>query len=420
MKRSFLLLGLIITAYAFAANNDEQLHTAIFNPTFKTLKAQHSKGFMYPLVLKAGSDEKIIVSFDELSDEFRYLRCRLVHCNADWTKSSLLDSEIVDGFNEMLVEDYAFSSNTFVHYVNYRIEIPSPDIRPLVSGNYVLQIYEENDEDNTLLQLRFSVDEGLVDIYASASGNTDRGFNTGWQQVSLTVSTENYRIRDPYSDIIVVVVQNDRYDNAVTLKSPMRVTGNEVVYEHIPSLIFPAGNEFRRFETVRTDYPGIGIDSIRYYGQLYHVYLHNDKERATIPYSYDQTQFGRFMVREYNATDSDLGADYVSVHFTLEFPEIMNADVYVDGGMTLHTFSEANRMYYDRDSNQYKLTLPLKQGSYNYQYLVLPHGETRADVMPIEGNHYETVNEYTIKVFESRPGARADRLIGSATLYSGK
>ena len=126
------------------------------------------------------------------------------------------------------------------------------------------------------------------------------------------------------------------------------------------------------------------------------------------------------MIDEYNSTDPDLGADYIDTHFYLDFPQLINADIYVDGEFTNHQYSEDNRMIYNSKTNLYELTMTLKQGSYNYQFLAIPHNGRIGEVSLIEGNHYETVNEYVIKVYHRSPGSRADKLIGYYVVYSGK
>lgn len=406
---------------AIQATAAEPLETKAFRPGFRTLKVQDPENMMKPPVIRLGTNDRLLFSFDQIGDDIDYdLRYRLIHCNADWTESRLLDSEITPGFNEAEAwEDAAFSSNTFVHYVNYQIELPNDNISPLVSGNYILQVYDETPE-SPIVQFRFMVSEASALVGGEASSRTDHGFNSEWQQLSLALLPGAAKIRDPYSDIILTVTQNGRTDNMVTLTTPMKVTSDRIVYDHLPSLIFPAGNEFRRFETVRADYPGMHVDSTRYEDSCYHAWLSVDRPRNTSGYSYDQTQFGRFTIDEYNSTDPNLGADYIVVHFALETPRLYGNDVYVDGEMTGHQFSERNRMDYNEQKQRYELSLPLKQGSYNYQYLAMPQGNSTALTTPLEGNKYETVNEYFIAAYYRKPGARADRLIATATLYSGK
>ena len=387
----------------------------IFDPTFRTLKIQRSDNFFLPPVISLRGDEALTVTFDRLGEDRYFLRYRLLHCNADWQPSGLVESEYLSGFNDLAIEDYAFSQNTFVHFLNYRIELPAEELRPLVSGNYLLQVYDEQDPGETLLQARFCVSEGAVEIMAQADSQTDRGLNGEFQQLDVILDTGQTAIRNPYSDITLTVEQNAvPGTDAVVIRNPQRVQGNRVIYEHLNELIFPAGNEFRRFETVRADYPGMNVDSVRYVGPGYHAYLRRDRPGRDRSYSYDQTQSGRFMVREYNATDADLGADYVTVHFTLEMPEIIDAEVYVEGEMTLGRYSAQNRMRYDRDRHAYTLEMPLKQGSYNYRYVVKSAAGT--DPYFIDGNKYETRNEYTVKAYVRQPGERADRLLGTTTI----
>jgi hypothetical protein len=289
---------------------------------------------------------------------------------------------------------------------------------PIVSGNYLLQIYDEEDPNTTLLQTRFYVEQSLTDISGEASARTDKGINSYWQQLNFVVDPGQYTIRDPFTELTAIVEQNNRTDNAVAIIHPLRLQGNKIVYEHNPKLIFPASNEFRRFETVRATYPGMHVDSTRYMGRNYHAYLAIDEPRTDSEYLYDSTQFGRFKIDEYNSSDPDLGADYITVHFSLDCPYYPDAEIYVDGEFTGHKFSPANRMNYDSETRLYTTQILLKQGSYNYQYIALPKGSNRGDASRIEGDKYETVNEYTIRLYQRTPTARADKLIGHATIYS--
>lgn len=419
MKQIALYILFTLSAICLQAKAETlDTSTAIFEPRFRTLKTESSSDFFAQPIIRLGSSDKIVISFDELTEDVSYLRFRLIHCNADWRPSRLIESEYIDGFNDIKIDDYAYSSNTFIHFVNYRIEIPSEQCMPIVSGNYLLQIYDEEDPNTTLLQTRFYVEQSLTDISGEASARTDKGINSYWQQLNFVVDPGQYTIRDPFTELTAIVEQNNRTDNAVAIIHPLRLQGNKIVYEHNPKLIFPASNEFRRFETVRATYPGMHVDSTRYMGRNYHAYLAIDEPRTDSEYLYDSTQFGRFKIDEYNSSDPDLGADYITVHFSLDCPYYPDAEIYVDGEFTGHKFSPANRMNYDSETRLYTTQILLKQGSYNYQYIALPKGSNRGDASRIEGDKYETVNEYTIRLYQRTPTARADKLIGHATIYS--
>lgn len=415
--KSLTVLGTSLMAcLAFPAlSGKTDTATAIFDPSLQTLKVSDPDNFMSPPVIRLGSDDRLVFSFDQLGYDREDLRASLTHCNSDWQPSNLLESEFLDGFNFEDIEDIGFSSNTFQHYTNYRIEIPSPNLVPIVSGNYLLQVCRREDPDNLLLQARFQVFDPKVRLGGSVTTRTDRGANSNWQQLSVSVDPGQYKILNPYSDLKLKITQNSDPSTARWLATPMRIEGTKLVYEHQPQLIFPALNEFRRFETIRATYPGMHTDSVRFEGTRYHAYLTEDTDRTDHEYLYDQTQKGRFLVREYNSTDSDLGADYVTVHFLLDFPQLIGADIYVEGEFTNYLHSEPYKMDYGFDDRKYHLALPLKQGSYNYRYTVVgSDGVSHPDT--VEGNHHETSNEYQIEVWHRAPGQRADTLIGFATI----
>lgn len=405
---TYILCAVTVLA-SLAADTEEK----IFSPRFRTLKTQNIDLFDAPPVIRMGTNDLLEITFDEIGEDNSYLEYRLVHCNADWQPSALVDVEYLDGFNAVKIEDYAYSTATFVHYVNYRIEIPGENTRILRSGNYLLQVYDPDAPEEVLLQTRFQVSENTATVAGEYNARTDRGFNDTYQQVSLAVKADISEGANPYSDFRMEIMQNGRELTKRTMPMPSRVNGNMLLYEHNPLLIFPAGNEYLRFESVSNRFPGMRVDSLKYMGTNFHVWLKPDYPRAHSEYQYDQTQHGRFLVREYNATDSNIGADYITVHFFLDRERMPGSEIYVDGEMTHGEFGDANRMTYSAEKGGYVLELPLKQGAYNYQYVVKgPDGEYRL----LDGDKWQTGNQYTVSIWERRPGERADRLVGTGII----
>ena len=388
----------------------------IFWDNVKSLSVQNPDNLMAPPVIRLGSRDHLSIKFDIISNDYEYLRYRVIHCNADWQPSRLMESEYLDGFNEMEVDDYAFSSNTYIQFVNYQIEIPNPQLPITASGNYLLQVYPESDYDDILLQVRFSVSEENAFIQGGLTSKTDKGVNGEFQQLFLKANLSSFPGINPYQDLVISIIQNNRPETTKFISHPIRVEGNNAIFEHSPDLIFEAGNEYRRFETVRTDYPGMHVDSVQFIAGIWHAWLQPDSSRKDKEYFFDSTQHGRFKIDEYNSTEPDLSADYVVVHFTLDTGETPDGLVYVDGDFTNHRFNESNLMKYDFRDGLYHASIPLKQGSYNYQYVVVPRNKGAISSRLIEGNKYETQNEYLIKLFLRLPGARADQLIGTALI----
>ncbi len=420
MRTLIITLIALLSLCTSALAQRQHTRQGAINQRVRSLQV-HPEGYpLAPPVIELLGPGRIQISFDHLSEDYTRLRFRLLHCNASWQPSSLVESEYVDGFNEGIVDDYDFSRQTTTHYVHYSLLIPQPGMTPLVSGNYLVQVYPEDDPDDTWLQARFLISEQLARIGASVTSRTDKDYNDAHQQLSLTVDTELAGVADAFNDVTVKVQQNGRWDNEATLQKPLRLASRSVaVYEHLPQLIFPAGNEYRRFEIVSTQYPGMGVEAISWNDPYYNFTLYTDEPRSDLPYSYDQTQHGRFTPREYNSTQSDVEADYAVVHFSLDMQEVPGAMVFIDGDMTQRRYDPESLIVFNRATGRYERAMLLKQGAYNYQYLVVPNGSDKGQTAPVEGDKYQTVNEYTVKVYTRGPTDRYDRLIGVQTITSG-
>lgn len=422
MRRGLaVILSLFLILVAARGEEPGDTRQGALEPSFKTLKVTlNGDLFAQPVINLADPAERIIISFDELADEHRYLRYTLEHCDASWRPSGLVDPEFLDSFNEGTVDDYQYSQATIVHYVHYTVALPNEQVRITQPGNYLVKFYDEGDPEHTLLQARFGVCDFSVPLGVTVSSRTDIDSNDSHQQLGITLDTRNISVDDPFNDLRVVITQNGRPDNEVTLVTPQRINGPRVIYEHLRPLIFNAGNEYRRFETSSVNYPGIGIEHMSHDTPVYNALLYTDTSRASQSYLYDSTQQGRYLVRSTDTSDSDSEADYVLTHFTLEMPPLAGADIFIEGDLTDRRFDPASHMVYNHASGCYEQSLLLKQGAYNYQYLTLPNGSDGVGLTaPVEGDKYQTVNEYTVKVYHRPKGTRFDRLVGITTIKSG-
>lgn len=404
---------------AYAVPSDYDTSTRIEHPAFHTLQTRLNGNEQLFPIITLNSDDRLEIIFDELADERRYMRYELIHCDALWRPDKLVSPEYLDGFNEATVDDYAFSQSTLAHYVNYIITIPNADMQPTLSGNYLIRVFDENVPEITLLQVRFCIVEPMMKTQATVSSRTDIDHNDRHQQLTIGVDINNVNVNSVYNDLIVTVEQNGRIDNTASVTMPTRIAGNMLWYEHNPRLIFPAGNEYRRMEIVSTTYPGMGVAELSYAAPYYHATLKTDYQRTERPYVYDQTQFGRFKIREYNANDSDIESDYIITHFSLDMPEQPDIDIFIDGDMVQRRFTPESRMVYNRATGLYECAMLLKQGAYNYQYLTVPHGSMSGSSSLIEGDHYQTANQYLIKVYHRQPGVRYDQLVSTTMVTSG-
>ena len=365
-------------------------------------------------VLDMNGASTLEVSFDLLSDHQAYLAYRVIHCDCDWQPSDLSELDYAEGFMPVRVVDVRPSFNTFVNYWHYAVSFPNDDVRLLLSGNYAVVFHTEGDPDDVVAVATFAVSEQAAVLEGSVSANTDVDFRAGHQQLSLSLAWSPTRMPylDAAADVTLVAHQNRQPYTRRVVTTPARLEAQRAWYEHDPRLIFEAGNTWRRFEFVDERYATLGVERVRYHAPYHYVRLLSAQPRVRQPYYYDQDQQGRFLIAARRVDDVDTEADYFWAQFVLDMapqPE----PVYLSGDFTYGLLPPIALMDYDDEVEAYTAQVLLKQGAYNYQFLTLgPDGQPTPG--PIEGNRFETQNEYDIWVYYRPPSARYDRLLTTA------
>jgi hypothetical protein len=248
-------------------------------------------------------------------------------------------------------------------------------------------------------------------LNVAVTSNTDIDTNLSHQQVSFTLNYNSSEVVDPATEIKPYIYQNSRTDNAVALVKPIYVTPGRLEYVHNRQLIFPAGNEYRRFEVINMHYATQGVDRVTYFEPYYHATLLPDAPRRN--YSFDMDHDGRYLIRYNMAQDTDIEADYLFVHFTLDMPRRTGGAFYLTGEFAYNDFTSPYRMEYNTAEQCYEATVLLKQGAYDFMYLWVPDGSRVGQTAPAEGNFYEAENEYQVYIYHRPFGGRYDRLVAT-------
>lgn len=400
------LLGLNISPLKAQENG-------IFVDNLKTLQVKLNGEWGEQPVMLLGGANFMEISFDDLQHNFVRYTYTITHCNADWKQSELIRSEYMDGFDDNRIEDYEQSMNTEMEYNHYSFTLPNEDVKLLVSGNYIVNIFEDG-EDEPVARACFSIVEPRVGIAIEVNGNTDIDTYQSHQQVSFGINYNGFPVRNAVDELIPVVRQNNRWDNAAFNLKPTYMRVNEMIYEHNRSLIFDAGNEFRRFEILDRHVPTMRVDKMRYDGDYYHAIVMTDEQRTA--YLFDRDQDGRYWIRNGNNVDNDTESDYYFTHFRLEMPQIPGGELYINGEFSNYSYAPEFKMEYNLMEHAYEIALPLKQGSYNYQYMFVRDGKSVGEITPAEGSFHQTENEYSVYVYNRPFGSRYDKLVGFKTI----
>lgn len=408
MKTRYIVICLIIFLFPLLSHSQD---TKVFVPNIKTIQLLANGQFNSSPLIHLHSNDQIEISFDELSHNYNQYHYEIKHVTADFTPSTISELDYLSGFYTNYIEEYETSRNTTIPYTHYKFKIPNENISFKLSGNYQIGVYDSNSNEPIFFGY-FSIVDDRTLIKAQVTTNTIIDNNKSHQQVDFSVIHNGITLRNPQQEIKVRILQNKRNDNAVTTLTPTYISNNELQYTHNKKLIFDAGNEYRRFETVSKRNFGINVKNLEFIAPFHHAILYHDEKRNN-SYNFSNDMNGHYLVRSDEVVDNDTEADYYWVHFFLkdEAP-CKNGSVYLNGAFTYDVFNEASLMRYNWEDYCYETTHLLKQGSYNYQYLYVAPNSNRGESEPLEGNYAETENEYEIYIYYRAPNERYDQLIG--------
>jgi hypothetical protein len=352
----------------------------------------------------------LVLDFDDLNPNRETYYARIIHCNYDWAKSILLDLDFIDLYNEFPINTFQFSINSHIPYNHFTFIIPQVKI----PGNYLVVVYRAGDKNDIMLTKRFMVYDTQVSLSDERNLIGAGSIASLNQQINFTVNYENLDVINPMDNIKVVIRQNQRWDNLASDVRPsfVREIEKQLQYRFFDeNKMFKGGNEFRFFDVRSLNQPGRNVAKVNKTVKPFEVFIQRDKPRTNEVYSQLPDLDGGFILDNYDYQDPNF-SNYAYVNFTLA-SKPLPGNVYVTGAFNYWNLDDENIMYYDSAAREYQSRILLKQGRYDYQYLV------KSETLPayyIEGSHFETENLYEIFVYYRPFHPKADLLVGYVVL----
>jgi Domain of unknown function (DUF5103) len=433
LYRFLLLIGGFMLAHVPLRAQDDLNYDAILDEDIRSVLMNSAAST--PVVnLKGGS---LLLEFDHIGYDIQDYVFTIQHYNSDWTRSELEDIEYIDGILEDRITDIQSSINTLQPYTHYRLKLDfRSTVRWTVSGNYILKIMDEDDDRAVVMTRRFMVSEGLwgVDNPRMVPVVDPIKLFTH-QELDFNIRHDNFTIGNPQREVKTYILQNMRWDRSIGPLMPNALPSPRggLNYDYQNTIVFPAGKQWRYFDIRSIEVRLNNVHSLYRKDGITHALLRLDQDR------YDQNFFdavddlnGYFAIENRNANvlqdrvplqsrgASDMTNDYAKVWFSLK----RNApyddhDVYVYGALTDWKLRDEYKMVYDEASHTYGCSALLKQGYYNYQFMVIKKGTWDPDpAEDLEGNWHFTTNHYNILVYYRQFGERYDRLMGTGGVES--
>jgi hypothetical protein len=146
--------------------------------------------------------------------------------------------------------------------------------------------------------------------------------------------------------------------------------------------------------------------------------LYSNIPRKNSIYTYFPDINGNFFIQNANSNNPETEADYTWVYFSLDAPIALEKELFVVGMFNNYALSEESKMEFNATTKRYEKAILLKQGFTNYQYILADKFGKIDFENAIDGNHFQTENNYTALIYYRGNNERYDRVIGIANTNS--
>lgn len=354
------------------------------------------------------------VNFDDIIGDEAFYYYKINYFNFDWTPTILSKNEYLEGIDNILIQDTENSLNSLQIYTHFKVQIPNNSTRALKkSGNYVFELYNNNEE--LVFSKKFIVFQKGATIQASIKRSRDFNFLNKKQTVQFEINA-NQLLINPKKNLKILVLQNNNLKTSITNLKPQYTIGNKFIYRYDKEASFWGGNEYWNFDNKEVRNANVNISHIEL-KEIYHNYLYGHSNRSARVYTFFPDVNGNFVVRNIDAQNSDVEAEYVWIHFKLNNPRLNEKEIHIYGNFNNFITDESTLLTYDNEQRAYTGKRLFKQGFYNYKYVTKDKNGI-LDENAISGNFDKTENEYIIIAYYRAPNSRNDQIIGIGSANS--
>lgn len=412
------------TTDIYANDNYLRYDDYTYNKNIKTVLLYNLRDELSYPTLPLNSSEKLKLSFDDFNTSLKTYYYTFIHCNVNWTPSDLSPNQYLDNYTEDDIKEYKYSFNTDKAFIHYNLTFPNENISIKLSGNYIIKVYDSDYPDEAVITKRFLVYENHADVNITIKPSVNPNERFTRQEIDFEVNHNNYEINNPYQNITVILMQNYRWDNAISGLKPKFINGSLLDYNYEAVNVFDGNNEFRNFDIKSMNFNSQNVYRVQYDNaeKMMNIILYEDLPRAFRKHYAQPDLNGNFLVKRDESNDSETDAEYVNVTFNLKRDTLRyGGNIYLFGKFTDWKFKEEFKMAYDTINKNYYQNVLLKQGYYNYMYCFVKDGSKNVgDISYIEGTYYETENDYMVLVYYRNPMENFDQLIGMKTRNTNK
>ena len=420
-KLSLLILTLGLATWLFAQDFDLPCGNLNYKPEVQTvLLFAGDNQLNDPIIPLGDMMGRLTLSFDLIDGQGEVLNYTFIHCKHDWQPTELQRIQYASGYESERLDDYAFSRNTLIEYVNYQLKFPNEDMMPLISGNYLLIVYGD-DLNDLYFTRRFMVvnEKAYLDVTVPRYPD-DLSLTDTHQQLNVKVNMSSYLTGNIQQYSFLTIRQNGRWDNATEGINPTYVYPDYISFEHHPQTVFEGTNQYRRFNTSDFHFQSENLAHIRQTDYSYEIDIATCESRARKAYAtYEDIHGEKFVYVENDNLDNFTEADYCLVNFFYKSDSpLTHEDLYIMGALNDWRFDESNKMTYNYQLHGYTCSMVLKQGYYNFMFATVDRKTGIVATDLTAGNYWETNNVYKLYFYFYNANKGYDELIGYSIVKS--
>lgn len=333
------------------------------------------------------SDEKITVVFDELNNKSRSFYYKIEHFNFNWELSKIRKSEYLDGFDNIRITNYYKSYNTLQPYIHYQFQIQNKNLQLKKSGNYKVIVTDR--EGRNVFSRKFILIKNSLNGTIEISKMRDINFQNSHQKLKVNIPCNNCNFNNNTFQYKLIVFKNYNLNDFRLINRPTFKLSNSFIYDNIN---FTGGVEYLNFDNSNILSTNIEV-SKTYSRDNYITELRIDKVPEI--YVYEPDINGTYIIKNNNKnwfTESE----YSKVIFSIQAQNINDYPLYIVGSFNNYEKNENSRLKKLKD--KYQIELYLKQGFYNYKYLIKKNN-MNYDI----NSFWQTENIYTAILYEKKP-----------------
>jgi hypothetical protein len=401
-------------------NSHAQLPDKIYKDNVKCVRF-HLYGDQESMpIYNLNSAEQLELNFDDLDANVKNYYYTYQLCDYSWKPVDISPFMYIKGFTQQRITTNRYSSIALTKYIHYQAMLPDRNTTITMSGNYLLKIFLDGDTSKLVFTRRLLV----LDQQATIAARVVQPLTPQWfkthQKLQFNANINGINAFSAAQQIKVVILQNNRWDNAIKDIPPTFVRGKSLEYNTENNCIFPGGKEWRWLDLRSLRLQSDRVERAEYKTASTNIFLKTDGERSSDRYVRFQDLNGLFRVMTYESINPNWQGDFATVKFNLaglNGQPYANKDVYMVGQLTDYAYNEKTKMTFNATTGVYECSLFLKQGYYNYTY-VLVDQKNPTVITTIEGDYWETENNYTILMYYKAFNDRADKLISVAQVNS--